>query len=148
MARSRCEYAKRIEPSVWYSYAVIRVVPRVDREEFLNVGIILFARENEFLEARIELDKQRLLALAPGLDVGLVERHLRTLQAIAGGFSEGGPVAGLPRAERFHWLVAPRSTMIQTSAVHVGRSEHPEQALEHLMETLVRQPVTAGTGIA
>jgi hypothetical protein len=133
---------------VWYSYAVIRVVPRVDREEFLNVGIILFARENEFLDARIEIDQQRLLALAPDLDVALVERHLSTLQAVAGGSGEGGPVAALPRAERFHWLVAPRSTMIQTSAVHVGRSERPEQALEHLMDTLVRQPATAGTKIA
>jgi Protein of unknown function (DUF3037) len=136
-------------PTVWYSYAVVRVVPRVDREEFLNVGVILFAREQEFLAARIELDRQRLRSLAPDIDVELVERHLQTLQAISEGSGAGGPVAALPAPERFHWLVAPRSTMIQTSAVHVGRSENPRQALDELMRTLVRQAAApAGPDLA
>jgi hypothetical protein len=124
---------------VWYSYAVIRVVPRVDREEFLNVGVILFAREHEFLDALIELDTERLRVLAADLDVQLVQRHLDTLRAISAGAPEGGPVAALPAPERFHWLVAPRSTMIQTSAVHVGRSDDPRQALDDLMQRLVRR---------
>ena len=92
-----------------------------------------------FLAARIELDRQRLRALAPDVDVELVERHLQTLLAISEGSSAGGPVAALPAPERFHWLVAPRSTMIQTSAVHVGRSDDPRQALDELMRTLVQR---------
>jgi hypothetical protein len=131
---------------VWYSYAVIRVVPRVDREEFLNVGVILFAREQEFLHALIELDPERLRALGPDVDVESVERHLLTLQAISAGQPQGGPIAALPAPERFHWLVAPRSTIIQTSAVHVGRSGDPRQALDDLVQRLVRRPVhAAGT---
>ena len=133
---------------MWYSYAVVRVVPRVDREEFLNVGVILFAREQNFLQARIEIDRQRLQALAPDTDLELIERHLRTLQTVADGLPEAGPVAALPASERFHWLVAPRSTVIQTSAVHVGRSEHPELALEALMQSRVRPPARPSTSSA
>jgi Protein of unknown function (DUF3037) len=133
---------------VWYSYAVVRVVPRVDREEFLNVGVILFAREQNFLQARIEVDRQRLQALAPDADLELIERHLGTVRAVAEGVADGGPVAALPAAERFHWLVAPRSTMIQTSAVHVGRSDDPSQVLENLIQLLVRRPVSAGPELA
>ncbi|MDQ3812101.1 MAG: DUF3037 domain-containing protein [Chloroflexota bacterium] len=123
---------------MWYSYATVRVVPRVEREEFLNVGIILFAREQNFLDARIELDRDRLRALAPALDLEVVERHLRSFQEICAGASSGGPLAALPPAERFHWLVAPRSTMIQTSAVHVGRAAEPRRALQDLLESRVR----------
>jgi hypothetical protein len=123
---------------VWYSYAIVRVVPRVEREEFVNVGVILFARELLFLDARIELEAERVRALAPDLDVELVARHLRTFQAICAGHPAGGPVAALPPSERFHWLVAPRSTVIQTSAVHVGRCENPSEALEELMDEFVR----------
>jgi hypothetical protein len=133
---------------VWYSYAVVRVVPRVDREEFLNVGVILFAREQGFLRARIEVDRERLRALAPDADIDTIERHLRTLQAIAEGQPEGGPVAVLPAPERFHWLVAPRSTTIQTSPVHVGRSDDPSQALDALVSRLVRPPTGAGPNLA
>jgi hypothetical protein len=120
----------------------------VDREEFLNVGVILFAREQRFLDARIELDRERLRTLAPDADVELIERHLRTLQAICAGSPEGGPIAALPPPERFHWLVAPRSTMIQTSAVHVGRSDNPGQALEELIRRLVRPPAGTGPNLA
>src|SRR3954471_1920550 len=110
----------RAQPIVWYSYALIRVMPRVDRGELLNVGVVLFAREDDFLGVRIELDRPRLAALAPDVDVDLIERHLRTFQDICAGGPEGGPVAALPVHERFHWLVAPRSTIIQPSPVHSG----------------------------
>jgi len=108
------------------------VVPRVERGEFLNVGVILFAREQDFLAACIELDAGRLLGLAPGLDVAVVERHLRTFADICAGDARGGPVAALPPPERFHWLVAPRSTMVQTSPVHVGLCADPRPALDAL----------------
>src|SRR3712207_43437 len=113
----------------WYSYAVVRVVPRVEREEFVNVGVILFARELRFLAAQIELDAARVRSLAPGTDVTLIARHLRTFQAIAAGEAEGGPIAALPQPERFHWLTAPRSTIIQTSPVHTGACVDPQAAL-------------------
>jgi hypothetical protein len=129
----------------WYSYAIIRVVPRVERGEFLNVGVVLFAREQAFLGARIEADPQRLLSLAGNLDLGAVERHLATFQAITDGVPGGGPIAALPPPERFHWLVSPRSTMIQTSPVHVGRSQDPNSALEDLLEEFVR-PVSPASG--
>ncbi|MBV9546446.1 MAG: DUF3037 domain-containing protein [Chloroflexi bacterium] len=125
---------------MWYSYALIRIVPRVERGGLLNVGVVLFAREQDFLEAAVELDVNRVYALAPGLDIDVVRRHLQMFQSIADGSSEGGPVAGLPASERFHWLVAPRSTVIQTSPVHVGRSPNPSRALDELMEELVRLP--------
>src|SRR6266511_3462738 len=112
-------------PTVWYSYAVIRVVPRVERGECLNVGVILFARAVPFLAARVELDPARLRALAPEVDPEPIERHLATFLAISAGAPEGGPLAEMPPAERFHWLTAPRSTVIQTSPVHVGRCDDP-----------------------
>jgi len=125
---------------VWYSYATIRLVPRVEREEFINVGVVLFAREQRFLAARIDLDRDRLAAFAPELDLDLVERHLRTFLDICAGDPRGGPLAELPTPERFLWLVAPRSTIIQTSAVHVGRSDDPEQALLEVLAELVQRP--------
>ena len=123
---------------MWYSYALVRVVPRVERGEFLNVGVVLFSRELDFLGARLEVDQARLHSLAPDVDAALVERHLRVFEAICQGSAEGGPIAALPRPERFHWLVAPRSTMIQTSPVHVGRSQNVERALEDLLNEFVR----------
>ena len=125
---------------MWYSYAIVRVVPRVERGEFLNVGVVLFSREAGVLGARFEVDEARLRALGPELDVATVERHLRTFQAICEGAPEGGPIAALPEPERFHWLVAPRSTMIQTSPVHVGRSSDAQRALEDLLREFVRPP--------
>jgi hypothetical protein len=129
---------------VWYSYAIVRVVPRVERGEFVNAGVILFAREQEFLSARVELDPSRLLSLAPELDLNTVERHLATFQAISDGRADGGPLAVLPRSERFHWLVSPRSTMIQTSPVHIGRSHAPGEAVEDLLARFVRPPAMPG----
>jgi hypothetical protein len=131
---------------VWYSYAIVRVVPRVERGEFLNVGVVLFGREQEFLGAKIEVDEQRLLSLAPDVDLATVERHLATFQAICDGDSSGGPIAALPAPERFHWLVAPRSTMIQTSPVHVGRSDEPARALDDLLAEFVRPRAPQAAG--
>jgi hypothetical protein len=123
---------------VWYSYAIVRVVPRVERGEFLNVGVVLFAREDDFLAARIDFEPQRLRSLAPSVDVAAIERHLGIFLAICDGQPRGGPIAALPRPERFHWLVAPRSTMIQTSPVHVGRSVDLPAALDELLRNFVR----------
>jgi len=124
----------------WYSYAIVRVVPQVERGEFLNVGVVVFSRELDFLGARFVVDAQRLRSLAPGVDLSVVERHLNTFAAIAEGDQLGGPIAALPSPERFHWLVAPRSTMIQTSPVHVGRGDDGERALEDLLNEFVRAP--------
>lgn len=126
--------------TTWYSYAIIRVVPRVERGEYLNVGVLLFARTRRFLDARIELDPVRLRALAPDADIALIERHLQTVMDICAGKPAGGPVAALPPSERFHWLTAPRSTVIQTSPVHEGHCTDPEAALAQLVEAYVRVP--------
>jgi hypothetical protein len=115
-------------------------MPRVERGEFVNVGVVLFSRELDFLEARLELDEERLRSLSPEVDLAMVERHLAIFRAIALGAAEGGPIAALPKPERFHWLVAPRSTMIQTSPTHVGRSPDAEAALENLLSEFVRVP--------
>jgi hypothetical protein len=127
-------------PTAWYSYAVVRVVPRVERGECINVGVVLFAPTRRFLQARVELDPARLRALAPDADLELIERHLRTFEAICAGRPEGGPVAALPPSDRFHWLTAPRSTVIQTSPVHVGRSKDPAATLDELLRDLVQPP--------
>ncbi|WP_116808748.1 DUF3037 domain-containing protein [Steroidobacter cummioxidans] len=118
-----------------YDYAIIRVVPRVEREEFMNVGVIVSCPALEYLAARIELDEGRLLALAPGVDLDLVRENLASIPAICAG---SGPIGRLTLRERFHWLVAPRSTMIQTSAVHTGRSDDPSLLLEQLLRKMVR----------
>jgi hypothetical protein len=126
------------ENGAWYSYAVIRVVPRVDREEFVNAGIILFARTKKYLEARVQLDEARLRSLAPDLDMEALRRHLATFQAVAEGRKEGGSIARQDQSERFHWLTSPRSTLIQTSPVHVGFCEDPKAAVDDLMRDLVQ----------
>ena len=123
-----------------FDYAVVRVVPRVEREEFLNVGVIVFCRARRFLDARVELDARRLAALAPGLDPSEVAAHLEQIPRVCAGGDGAGPIGRLPQRARFDWLVAPRSTMIQTSAVHSGLCSDPEQALEHLMDSMVRSP--------
>lgn len=123
-----------------FDYAVIRVVPRVDREEFINVGVILFARTLRFLDARIALDPDRLAALAPNLPPAEVQRHLDAFRRVCRGEISGGPLSGLTPAERFHWLVAPRSTVIQTSPVHSGLTHDPAGDLDRLFEQLVLLP--------
>jgi hypothetical protein len=124
-----------------YEYAIIRVVPYVDREEFINVGVVLFARTVPFLGARIALDRARLLALDPMVDLVEVERQLALIPLICQGDRSGGPIAELSPAERFHWLVAPRSTVIQPSPVHAGLCEDPQAALDALLDKMVRIPV-------
>jgi hypothetical protein len=127
-------------PTVWYSYAIVRVVPRVERGECINVGIVLFSRERRYLVGRIELDRGRLAAFAPNLDLSAIERHLASLAAICEGRPEGGPLADLPAAERFHWLVAPRSTMIQLSPAHAGQTTDLPGELDRLVDAYVRPP--------
>jgi hypothetical protein len=125
---------------VWYSYAIIRVVPRVERGECINAGVVLFARTTGYLRAEVELDTSRLLALAPEADIPTIERHLRQFRAIAEGAVDGGPMAELPPSERFHWLTAPRSTVIQTSPVHMGTTDDPDAAIDDLLSDFVRPP--------
>lgn len=122
----------------WYSYAIVRVVPRVERGEQLNVGVILYAPEKRFLAAQIEFDPDRVRVLAPKADLSLIEQHLRSFQGIADGSIEAGPLAALPQSDRFHWLTAPRSTIIQTSPVHTGICADPEAALDDLLNDFVR----------
>ena len=121
-----------------YDYAVIRVVPRVERQEFINVGVILWCQEQEFLEARVELDEARLRMLDASVDLDAVRRHLASFAIICAGGSEAGPIGKLPKRERFDWLVAPRSTIIQTSAVHSGRCDDVAATLERLLDSMVR----------
>jgi DUF3037 family protein len=121
-----------------YDYAIIRVVPRVDRGELINVGVILSCPEVDFLDARIELDPSRLLALDATLDVAATRANLATIPMVCRGGAEAGAIGQLPQRSRFHWLVSPRSTIIQFSPVHTGRTDDPETALERLMDTMVR----------
>lgn len=124
-------------PSVC-NYAVVRVVPRVERGEFLNAGVILFCREHRFLGARIELPEQRLATLAPHLDLASLHQHLDSIPRICAGGKAGGPIGQLSLSERFHWLVAPRSTMVQTSPVHCCLCTDGAAMLDHLLATMVR----------
>ncbi len=122
-----------------FQYAIVRVMPRVERGEYLNVGVIVLCRPQRFLEARIALDEARLLAFAPGLDPVTIRPHLVAIERVAAGDPTAGPIARLGLAERFHWLVAPSSTMIQTSEVHSGLCDDPGAELDHLVATLVAQ---------
>lgn len=123
-----------------FDYAVIRVVPRVERQEFLNAGVILFCRTCPFLGARTAIDPARLAAFAPGIDIGAVERHLALIARVCAGDSAGGPAAAWPPAARFHWLVSPRSTIIQMSPVHSGLTDDPQATLDRLFDHMVGCP--------
>jgi hypothetical protein len=120
-----------------FQYAIVRVVPRVERGECLNVGIVLLCRPRRYLGARIALDEARLAAFAPGLDPETIRPNLEAIERIARGDPTAGPIARLGLAERFHWLVAPASTIIQPSDVHTGLCQDPAAELEHLVATLV-----------
>jgi Protein of unknown function (DUF3037) len=122
-----------------YDYAVVRVVPRVERGEFVNAGIILSCDVERILLAGIELDERALLAIDPRVDLDLVRSVLQSIPAICAGGAAAGEIGRLSARERFHWLVAPRSTIVQTSPVHTGRCAEPVAALEHLMRTMVRR---------
>ena len=121
-----------------YDYAVIRVVPRVEREEFINVGVILSCEASRYLEARTELDEARLRALAPDLDIESVNRHLQAVTAICRGGPGTGPIGLLPPRARFHWLTAKRSSILQTSPVHTGKCGDMDATMEHLLRRMVR----------
>lgn len=120
-----------------YDYAIIRVVPRVERGEYINAGVILFCRTRDFLGVLIHLDEARLLALAPDIDMEAVREQLTMITLSSAGKAETGYIGRMSLSERFHWLVSPRSTIIQTSPVHCGLCDDPEQALQHLLQTMV-----------
>lgn len=129
-----------------YLYAVVRVVPRVEREEHVNVGAVVLVREFGVLVARIELDEARLLALAPDVDLPLVRRHLDAFVTTTAGGPAAGPVGALAPDERFGWLVAPRSTILQTSRPHGGFAADAEEALERVLDAMVRVVPRAARG--
>ncbi len=123
-----------------FDYAIVRVVPRVERGECINAGVIVACATQRFLAARIALDVARLRALEPAIDADEIAAALAAIPLIAAGDPRGGPIAALPPGERFHWLVAPRSAVIQLSPAHTGRCEDPDALLARLMETMVRPP--------
>jgi hypothetical protein len=123
-----------------FDYAVVRVVPRVERGEFLNAGVIVFCPTQSYLAARIGFDRERLLLLDPDADCDTVGQHLDVIPRVCAGGAEAGPIGELPQRARFHWLVAPRSTIIQTSAVHAGVDEDLNRALDTLFARLVERP--------
>jgi hypothetical protein len=125
------------EPRSPFTYAVVRVVPSVARGECLNAGVVLFCKAHGFLGARVGLDEARLHALAPGTDAAAIRGHLDGLVRIAAGDPAAGPMAALPQGERFGWLVAPSSTVIQPSPVHTGMCGDPEATLAALFAELV-----------
>jgi hypothetical protein len=120
-----------------FDYAIVRVVPHVEREEFINVGVILFCRTLRFLGSRIELDAERLAVLAH-VDVATLQAYLDLIPRICAGGPQAGPLGQLSRAERFHWLVSPRSTTVQVSPVHSGLCTDPQAALDDLFAKMVR----------
>jgi len=123
------------EPSS-FDYAIVRVVPHVERGECLNAGVILFCRTREFLGARIHLDPARLHALCPGADADAISAHLESFAAVAAGGERAGPIGKLSPSERFHWLTSPRSTVVQVGEVHSGLSDDPARSLDELFDRL------------
>jgi hypothetical protein len=121
-----------------YDYALVWVVPDLERGEFINVGVILFAKLARVLTTRTWLDESRLAAMAPDRDPAVISEHLAALERIAAGGPDAGPIGKLSASQRFHWLTAPRSTMIQTSPVHSGLCKDPGDELQRLFERLVR----------
>jgi len=123
-----------------FEYALLRVVPRVERGEFINAGVVLYCQDAKYLDARVHLDTERLRALDPNLDPETVRAHLEVARRVC----EGGPGAGtvglLPQGQRFGWLIAPRSTVVQPSPVHTGFADDPEEAIQHLLKVMVHTP--------
>jgi len=120
-----------------FEYAVIRVVPRVEREEFLNVGVILYCRTHKFLQTRIHIDEGKLLALSNKTDLGDLRDHLHAFESISNGSGSDTPIAKLDIASRFRWLTAVRSTIVQTSRVHPGICSDPAEKINRLFEQYV-----------
>jgi hypothetical protein len=126
-----------VRATLSYDYAILRVVPSVEREEFVNAGVVLHCPEGAFLDCRVHVDEQRLRAQWPALDPDVIRQHLEAFPKICAADPGAGPIAGLSRRERFQWLVAPRSTIIQVSPVHSGVCESPETALDEIFRRLV-----------
>ena len=126
------------EPRSPYQYAIVRVVPRVERGECINVGVVLLCRSRNYIGAMTSLDEARLRAIAPDAEPAVIRSHLDAIERIARGDPEGGPIARLTPAERFHWLVSPASTVIQPSPVHTGLTDDPAAELGRLTDALVR----------
>lgn len=128
-------------PAEWtYDYSIIRVVPRVDRGERINVGIVLSCPDADFLDARIEVAEPMLRALDPAIDMPALRTNLEMIRIVCRGGADAGPIGQLPPRGRFRWLVSPRSTIVQPSPVHTGRTSDPSACLEHLMDRVVRRP--------
>jgi hypothetical protein len=125
------------EPASAFSYAIVRVVPDIERGEFINVGVLLFARQHDFLAPRVELNEDRLKSLNAEADPADVEAALRAFVRVAEGDADAGPMAALPKSERFGWLAAPSSTVVQCSPTHTGLCSDPRQALDELYDDLV-----------
>ena len=123
-----------------FEYALLRVVPRVERGEFVNAGVVLYCQEKRFLEAAIDLNPERLRALDRRLDPETVRAHLEATRRVCAGGHGAGPIGLLPPVQRFGWLVAPRSTVVQPGPVHTGLAEDPQEALNHLLRTMVQAP--------
>ena len=122
-----------------FTYAVLRIVPDIEREEFVNAGLILFDRERRFLLARTDLNLQALAALDGECDLDAIRAQLELVEAIASGTTDVVPFAGMSQSERFHWLTTPRSTLIQPGPLHAGVTDDPEATFEHLYGVLVRR---------
>jgi hypothetical protein len=122
----------------FYDYAVIRVVPKVEREEFINTGIILSCEEKEFLDAKIDINEKKLKALDPDFDIETARTHLDAIYAICIGGKESGKIGELSQRQRFHWLTSPKSTIIQISPVHSGYCSDPAETLKHLFKKIIQ----------
>jgi hypothetical protein len=127
-----------VSAEVTYDYAIVRVVPRVERGERMNIGVILSCVDGDFLDGRFEVDETRLRALDPSVDVDTVRAAIASMTAVCAGGTAAGPLGTLSARERFRWLVSPRSTVIQPSRIHTGRARDPVAALDHLFATMVR----------
>jgi hypothetical protein len=122
-----------------FAYAVVRIVPDIEREEFLNAGLLLFCRPRQYLRARTALDAEALAAIHPDSDVDAIGEQLRFLETVAAGTLDAAPFATMSQSERFHWLTTPRSTLVQPGPIHAGTSDDPDASFEHLFEVLVRR---------
>jgi hypothetical protein len=121
-----------------FEYAIVRLVPCVEREEFVNVGVVVYCRERQFLKSAFELNETRVRAVCADVDIDEVREHLRSFEQICSGGDTAGPIGKLPAGERFRWLTAPRSTIVQTSPVHTGLSRDVDETLEALLVKMVR----------
>ncbi|HPZ89153.1 MAG TPA: DUF3037 domain-containing protein [Flavihumibacter sp.] len=120
-----------------FEYAIIRFVPRVEREEFINIGVIVFCKRPAFLQARLEVDMNKLLALDPSIDIETLQSHLQSFEKVCMGHAGGGPIGAMDHASRFRWLTATRSTIVQTSKVHIGFSEDLQKTVNDLFQKMV-----------